>query len=906
MKLNEADKSRFLKPLYDFYGLTRMLPAYDSLLKFVNTDNLMNGFDWQSAMKAFKINPNDDTYFDAILKNYNKRINTRDKQQAAKQVFEVDAVYDKAKAYGFNVVNEGSETSSKTGFVYLASISDDTWDFIVPMTYKAAIWCDSVDCGNEGAKWCIGYKVADTYWNDYLAKDNLFVLAFNKKEYEAIKNKSPEHKSDTLKFMIQLNPEISECQAWLQSDDPDETIPVVKFKEKFGVSVVDVADAVVKAVCCDDNEYTSKGDVSSWTNENLEFECPWTQKEIEGKKEGILYFSDIVAGMYDNDEFLLKECHCHNVVIDFEDHTTKELAGHFGFEKDKTDFPTICDFFGKKGVFKNTLDKNIAFRNAKIPTLMWEPEATEYSCNLYLVNCDVYYLNWCDFSEGSEILDFDYDCRLGTIKWATTYGDDFYSMSTSNLKLNGLEPDNEEYEEEYDESFKYIKKSLRENKEITMNKYQKNLVEKMVKMDFETGMTENDYDEVMSLMEEDENLAPVADEATDYYFELLDMGPAGFYEEFPEMNWDEDSVNQYSEGNDAEILDDEYEYEYEYVSPEKQKLYDLFKKPCDHCDTVLTFEIPSMTYGTIWFDGEIGEQESRCIQRIVDNLKNEGYTTARSINKGDHCTITWNQEVKESIQKKYLRLSTFKEEKLNPEFKKNPVCPNCGASLSKDGSDWGISDGHGSYYCMDCSEEMMNTRNVRFLKESIQKKAMRKLTESHSWSDFKSTKSDILSKKYLPEYGDGNNQATQAVTAASKLIYKWFNDGDVYDNNYALEGWANDISGSANWLYNYVEGAADILNRIKRIDSEDEYVDILWDIYNLVFDKDLLAELKTKPKVGDAYNEEGPFEYTEPFHCSICGSRISQNDYNYYDGMCSDCYEQKQEENNYDEDEYEK
>lgn len=82
-----------------------------------------------------------------------------------------------------------------------------------------------------------------------------------------------------------------------------------------------------------------------------------------------------------------------------------------------------------------------------------------------------------------------------------------------------------------------------------MNKYQKNLVEKMVKMDFETGITENDYDEVMSLMEEDENLAPVADEATDYYFELLDMGPAGFYEEFPELDWDEDYVNQYSEDN---------------------------------------------------------------------------------------------------------------------------------------------------------------------------------------------------------------------------------------------------------------------------------------------------------------------------------------------------------------------
>jgi ribosomal protein S20 len=662
--LNEADKSRFLKPMYDFYSPTRMLPSYDDLLKFVNTDNKMNGFDWQKAIKDFKLNPNNDSYFDTILKKYNQRLDTRDKQQAAKQVFNADAIYDKAKAYGFTVANEGDETNSETGFVYLKSISNDTWDFIVPMTYEAAIWCDSVDCGNEGAKWCIGYKISDSYWEDYLAKDNLFVLAFNKKEYEAIKNKSPEHENDTLKFMMQLNPEISECQAWLQSDDPDKTIPAVKFKEKFGVSVVDIAKAVVTAVCCDDNEYTSKGDVSSWTNENLEFECPWTKREIEGKEENILYFSDIVSGLYDNDDsLLLKDCRLHNVVIDFEDHSTEELAGHFGFEKDKTDFSAICDFFGKKGVFKNTLKKNIAFRNAVIPTLIWEPEATNCSCNLYLINCNVYYLNWCDFSSGSEILDFDEDCRLGILKWATTYGDDFYSMSTSNLKLNGLEPDEEEYEEdeeeEYEESLKYNKKFLRENGVVHMTNLQKAYVEETVKSDFETGMTENDYDEVKAMMEEDEELAPVADEATDYYFELLEMGPAGFYEEFPELDWDEDFINQYGDDNYSEDTDDRIyddDYVYKYISPEEQKLYNLFKGPCDHCDTVVTFEIPTISYGNIWFDGEIDEQEDRCIQNIVDNLKNAGYIIDRVINKGDHCTIMWLREVKESVQKKVKSL----------------------------------------------------------------------------------------------------------------------------------------------------------------------------------------------------------------------------------------------------------
>ena len=176
------------------------------------------------------------------------------------------------------------------------------------------------------------------------------------------------------------------------------------------------------------------------------------------------------------------------------------------------------------------------------------------------------------------------------------------------------------------------------------------------------------------------------------------------------------------------------------------------------------------------------------------------------------------------------------------------------------------------------------------------KRVMRKLTESHSWDDFNSPEADALSNKYLPVKGDGDNQASQAVTAASKLIYKWFNDGDVYDNHYALEGGANDISGSANWLYNYIPGAADILKRIETIGDADGYDDILWDIYNLVFDKDLLAELETKPKVGDAYREEGPFEFEELPTCSCCGERISLDDFEEYDGMCFDCYEAEQED----------
>ena len=37
--------------------------------------------------------------------------------------------------------------------------------------------------------------------------------------------------------------------------------------------------------------------------------------------------------------------------------------------------------------------------------------------------------------------------------------------------------------------------------------------------------------------------------------------------------------------------------------------------------------------------------------------------------------------------------------------------------------------------------------------------------------------------KYMPDIGEGDSLASQMVTAVNKLIYKWYNDGDVYDNN---------------------------------------------------------------------------------------------------------------------------
>lgn len=118
-----------------------------------------------------------------------------------------------------------------------------------------------------------------------------------------------------------------------------------------------------------------------------------------------------------------------------------------------------------------------------------------------------------------------------------------------------------------------------------------------------------------------------------------------------------------------------------------------------------------------------------------------------------------------------------------------------------------------------------------------------------------------ISERYLPEYGEGETMATQIVTAVTKLVYKWYNDGDVYDNTYALSGWANDLSSYANWLWTYSLGAE--LESIEGAKSEDDYEWILKEVAHWCLDEEYLAEMDKKEKVGSIYKCDGPFRFVE-------------------------------------------
>lgn len=134
---------------------------------------------------------------------------------------------------------------------------------------------------------------------------------------------------------------------------------------------------------------------------------------------------------------------------------------------------------------------------------------------------------------------------------------------------------------------------------------------------------------------------------------------------------------------------------------------------------------------------------------------------------------------------------------------------------------------------------------------------------SVQWSEF--DKFVPLEDKYLPDMGEGDSKATQLCTAVTKLVYKWYNDGDVYDNTGYLEGWANDLSSYANWIYKYIPRARDILDRVFDCYNDSMYEDLLWDLCELTQTEEYLGELAEEPKVGTIYDCDGPFEFREDY-----------------------------------------
>ena len=130
------------------------------------------------------------------------------------------------------------------------------------------------------------------------------------------------------------------------------------------------------------------------------------------------------------------------------------------------------------------------------------------------------------------------------------------------------------------------------------------------------------------------------------------------------------------------------------------------------------------------------------------------------------------------------------------------------------------------------------------------------------WSEF--DRYDYIIDKYMPMRGEGTTKATQIVTAVNKLVYKWFNDGDVYDNTGALDGWCNDLSSYANWLRKYGKQGSDyIMEGIYDCYTDGDYEDLLFDICEWFFDDEYLEEMNNEQLIGSIYDCDGIFRFEE-------------------------------------------
>ena len=146
--------------------------------------------------------------------------------------------------------------------------------------------------------------------------------------------------------------------------------------------------------------------------------------------------------------------------------------------------------------------------------------------------------------------------------------------------------------------------------------YQKKLVKEMVEMLFDCGHYGSDYDEVLDIMKEDEDLAPVAEEATDYYFELGNSGPENLHKE------SSDDEEPYS-GEDSEI---DFSDSNEKV---KQILAEVF--PSENTD-VKDFGV------VITFADRV---DLVAVKNAMDRIKELGFDEVHSQTYGNKAVITY-------------------------------------------------------------------------------------------------------------------------------------------------------------------------------------------------------------------------------------------------------------------------
>lgn len=479
-KLTEASKKRFLEPPYDELNYDeeareavmaetpyrgRELPQCEELVKFVDSGAIGSvPIDWNKFNIKIDGHTPDDKW-NALLVELSKIVeayyNWKDKggsrkdQKVAKKI-DQNLVFTQ-NSENLVVINEGQDTEN-ADMVILRSLETEKFIFVVPLTWEACQWMDSSQCGGQSARWCLGYEQSNEYWINYTDDSNLFVLAYNKEE-------NP--KENERKYMLQIafgdDDNLEECKGWQQHDDPDDVIACKIWERKFGRNVNDFINAFYDSILNHENVYTDAARTDSFGWFSNAHERILYTRELERAK-----YKDITPDLLEIDakEAIVKCSECnwyHQLTFDFEGEYLDGIQLHASEDKNILDIPTFISWLHGLGIQKPAY---VAFHNAHIRTVVFEPEAIEgdwKNISFYFVNCTVSQLKFADWrsqgtakksdtSTGSDAgkIDFDSDCKVKKIHWMCTESE-FNSMNTDSLWLPRYELWVENIDEEFDQ-----------------------------------------------------------------------------------------------------------------------------------------------------------------------------------------------------------------------------------------------------------------------------------------------------------------------------------------------------------------------------------------------------------------------------------------------------------------------
>lgn len=492
--------------------LNKGLPSAEDITKWIDSgaaDKFLKSlnFNWQN-FTFDAIGPDGKTplyiyLIDEYLKYMKEGGSRKNRQQALKlnpkEVF---------KSNKMLIAEEEGADTSDCDFVFLNSLENDKFIFVVPMNWQACKFIDSFECGGQGAKWCIGYANDDGYFNDYTKNGDLFICAYSKKK-DAPKNE--------LKYMIQLSQYISETRAWKQPDDPEDTIPIEKFDRYFGHNANEFIAAMQQHILVDDNVYSDNG-LDKWFGDEGPSgvdEAYWYRED--SLEDTAYYYSEFLN--YTKDD-LLRRFNGSEVTIDCE-HMNVSGAKLKASSSDDVDIPTFVNFLKDNGINA----ESITFENGTFEEVIWEPEAcnggADQCPDVYFDNCKIRTLRFDDLSgedgctAGIILLK---GCELNTLHWGVSEEDwENGIINSSGLHLTGgVKPKNETFE-------LYV---LEENISVMRNRLLESFLTKEkqhIKEEFDDS---SKYDELEAVLGDimDMEIGGSVDDLASELFHALDEG----------------------------------------------------------------------------------------------------------------------------------------------------------------------------------------------------------------------------------------------------------------------------------------------------------------------------------------------------------------------------------------------